>query len=152
MREWDRFYKETGFQADRTIKKFTPTWSGFSSPPSFDFFYYDFGAIVYIWPDPDSLTTYGTSNAATFATTGGMPAEIIPITSSRHVISPGLVDNGSPALAAVTIQPSSGNMIFECSDVDGSAGGTDAYPFSINGWTAAGTKGVGGAFIISYVK
>jgi hypothetical protein len=149
-RQWNTFLTQSGIQADRTVKTFTPTWGGFSVDPVGVISYMDFGAIVYLWTEND---LYGTSNATTFSTQGGMPAEIIPRINTRRVFSPAMLDNGVSAACVVDIQPLSGNMLFRRFDVDGSAGGTDAFPYALAGWTAGGTsKGITSSFIISYVK
>jgi hypothetical protein len=148
-RQWSEFLTQSGIQADRTAKTFTPTWAGFSVPPTGSISYFDFGAIVFLWVEAN-LT--GTSNDTVLGTTSGMPAEIIPRTQTRRVFSPGLLDNGVSAVGIVDIQPVTGNLIFSISDADLSGGGTDAYPYDVNGWTGAASKGITSAFIISYVK
>jgi hypothetical protein len=144
LREWDQFLAQSGIQADREVKTFTPEWDGFSVPPTGDLRYMDFGAIVFIW---SGETLYGTSNATNFSITGGMPDAIIPA-STKVVTSPALADDGGIAYADVAIGPT-GNIDFSRFDV---SGGTSAYPFNVTGWTNSGTKGISGGFVISYPK
>src|SRR5690242_13423117 len=55
-RQWSEFLSQSGIQADRSAKPFTPAWTGFSAAPVGDLSYFDFGTLVVLfWNDSGAL-------------------------------------------------------------------------------------------------
>lgn len=69
----------------------TPTWTGFSSPPSGDLSYFDFGAFVIVWWDGGS-PLMGTSNSTQLRITN-VPTAIRP--AGTRVGDAMTIDNGT---------------------------------------------------------
>jgi hypothetical protein len=77
-RQWSDFLRNSGVQGDRSVKSFTPTWTGFASAPTAEISYMDFGAIVAMWEGTGS-SVVGTSNSAAMAwAADSLPASIRP--------------------------------------------------------------------------
>jgi hypothetical protein len=89
-RQWNTFLTQSGIQADRTVKAFTPTWDAgdWTLAPTGDINYYDFGAFVVLWLDA-SLGGFSNSTEMTFT---GLPTSIRP--SSTRVVPCLVVTSG----------------------------------------------------------
>lgn len=125
------------------VQTFTPTWSGFSSAPSGDLNYIDFGAYVVLWTRT-ALT--GTSNATSMAITN-LPSAIEPASGFQVLLckvvnNPGVIYNGSVALQAGT-----NTLSFAMDEVSGSNITSNSL-----GFTNSGSKGLAAGWIIIYAK
>lgn len=149
-RQWSEFVTQSGIQAERTTKTFTPTsWTGFSSDPSGDISYFDFGSIVFMWV-ANALT--GTSDDVGMSLSG-VPQELRP--TANNVIVRCLVVNGSFTLGGAAEITTSGVIQFYLEDVSGGGAGTaDDNKVSPQGsiFANTGTKGLPGGWLITYVK
>lgn len=142
-RQWATFVAQSGIQADRTVKSFPPTWSGFSADPVGEISYYDFGRIVVMWNDTGSILV-GTSDDTTMSFTG-LPDEITP---DNNVILPTFViDSGSVFAGQVSIT-SAGTVGYTLLTVSGSL-----ILAGVGGlFTGAGNKGLPDGWLIVYAK
>jgi hypothetical protein len=124
-----------------SVQSWTPTWTGFLSPPSGTISYLDLGAIVFLWV---SASRTGSSNATTMTITN-LPASIRPVSGNRFIPCH-VVDDGGVLLGAVNID-SSGLMTFYVDAVIGGKVGP-----SISSFGAALTKGIGQGWTVVYAK
>lgn len=140
-RQWSEFLTQSGIQADRTVKSFTPTsWDGFSVDPSGAISYMDFGAIVMMWRGDNLL---GTSDATNF-TLQGVPEAIRPATA--RYFHGDVVDNSTMKDGRVEIG-AGGAITFTLATVSGTNIVQNA-----TGFTAAGFKGIPLGWIVVYTK
>jgi hypothetical protein len=139
-RQWSEFLTQSGIQADRTVKTFTPTWTGFSVAPAGDLYYMDFGAIVAIWAGADGT---GTSDATSFSI-GGIPAAARP-TGQRSAMCL-VMDNGLEAPARVIID-TDGTAFFQRLVISGAN-----LQYSTTAFTAANVKGLVVGAVVFYTK
>lgn len=144
-REWDRYLSQSGIQADRAVKSFTPTWTGFSADPSGDLSYYDFGAIVMVWWD-NSSALLGTSSA-NFMTITNVPESIRPRGHRKGNVL--VVDNGTNIYEGFYAITSAGVITFGIADTGTVA---NRVVYTTTGFTAASTKGLAGGILIIYAK
>jgi heme/copper-type cytochrome/quinol oxidase subunit 3 len=139
-RQWDTFVSQAGIQADNRVKTFTPTWTGFSSAPTGELSYMNFGAIVMIWADS---TMFGTSNATAMTITN-LPEDIWP--SDSRVIPTMVLDVTNPYFGMVNLTTGA-TMTFSISTVSGST-----VSVTSTGFTASGNKGLAAGWLITYSK
>jgi hypothetical protein len=143
LREWDRYFSQSGIQADKLVKTFAPTWTGFSADPVEEISYLDFGELVVLWNDTGA-SILGTSDSAVLEFTG-LPVEIRP--ESGLTAPTSVVDSGTFWAGEIHVNPS-GNVNFSRDEVSG------AYISRGNGvsFTAAGLKGLPPGWLIMYAK
>jgi hypothetical protein len=148
-RQWDRFVAQSGIQADKNVKTFTPTWSGFSSDPVGDISYMDFGAIVMMWA---SSALIGTSDDVNMVL-GGIPESLMP-SSAKWVsclVLDGSTTPGVVLAASAFIQSAastSESMAFSLHDaVADSPLVSASAPFQ-----NTGSKGLPAGWFITYPK
>lgn len=139
-RQWSEFLTQSGIQADRTVKSFTPTWSGFSVDPSGSISYMDFGAIVIMWRTDNLL---GTSDATSMSL-AGVPRSLWPDVAGKYARCY-LVDNS--ILVAGNAQVSGNTITFSLENVSGTNIISNNF-----GFTAAGSKGIPLGWLIVYAK
>jgi hypothetical protein len=144
-RQWAVFATESGIQADRTVKAFTPTWGGFSVDPVGDIHYYDFGTIVAMWAPANLL---GTSNG-TPMTISNIPEAIRPNVEAWCLTM--ATDNGNSNLLATAQVTAAGQMLFHLGDTATLAGRL-TFNSVATGFTAAGSKGVEVGWFIMYAQ
>lgn len=125
-----------------SVQSWTPTWTGFDSPPSGTINYLDLGAVVLIWI---SANRTGSSNATTMQITN-LPVGIRPVSGNRFVPCH-VIDNGSVLLGAVNVL-SSGVMDFYLDTVIG----TKVGPASTSFTAGSTNKGIGQGWTIMYSK
>lgn len=145
-RQWATFVAQSGIQADRNVRTFTPAWTGFSADPSGDLSYMDFGALVVLWSEAD---LQGTSNQD-FMTITNLPSAIRP--SATRLIHCGALRDDAGSTATLTGHVSvlsTGVVHFALDDTTTVPGLVVANP---NFWTALGTKGLKGGWLIMYAK
>jgi hypothetical protein len=149
-RQWATFVTESGIQADRSVKTFTPTsWTGFSVDPVGDISYHDFGAIVVMWRDV-ALTGTSDDVGMSFA---GIPEAIRPLSGNK--IMRCLVINGSFMLGgAVEITTSGVAQFYLEGTAGGGAGTADDDRVSPQGsiFENTGTKGLNAGWLVMYSK
>lgn len=138
-RQWGTFVTESGIQADRTVKTFTPTWTGFSVSPT-DLKYMDFGALVAIWSDGNGI---GTSNSTSFSLSG-LPESVWP--SVQRSVLCLVMDNGLEAPARIIID-TDGTAFFQREIINGTN-----LEYSTVAFTAASSKGLVVGAVILYAK
>lgn len=116
------------------VKSFTPTWTvGFSSAPTGDIHYIDFGSFVMMWT---GASRYGTSNAASMELTG-VPAGARPSDDVRHAICT-VYDGATVGVdLGLCIVHDTGGLVF--------------YRYN-NAWSASGSKGLPAGWFITYPK
>lgn len=124
-----------------SVQSWTPTWTGFLSPPSGTISYLDLGAVVFIWV---TSSRTGSSNATSMTITN-VPAAIRP-TSGNRFVPCHVIDDGGVVLGAVNVD-STGLMTFYVDTVVGSKVGP-----TTTGFGAALTKGIGQGWTIMYAK
>lgn len=140
-RQWSEFLTQSGLQADRTIKSFTPSsWNGFSADPDGEISYMDFGAIVIMWRDDNLL---GTSDDTLF-TLQGVPESIRP--NAPRFARAFVADNTTIVAGAVEIG-AGGAITFYVENVSGARIVANAA-----GFTAAGSKGIPLGWLVVYSK
>lgn len=125
----------------KDARSFTPTWDGFSSPPSGDVYYANLGALVVMWITKEM--TLGTSDNTVFAITN-VPEDIWPDTAQSVTIR--AWDNGAIYDAYAFIDDDSAVMSFALKVVTGTRVASD----SITSWTAAGNKGLNPGTVLIY--
>lgn len=149
-RQWNRFVSQSGIQADREPKTFTPTnWTGFSVDPTGDVSYMDFGAIVIMWID-STLTGTSDDVGMSFA---GIPTEIRPRTGNKLVRC--LVVNGGYTLGgAVEITTTGIAQFYLESTLGGGAGTADDDRVTPSGaiFENVGTKGLPAGWLVFFSK
>jgi ABC-type antimicrobial peptide transport system permease subunit len=144
-RQWNTFLTQSGIQADRTVKAFTPTWSGFSADPTEDLNYYDFGTIVIIY-NPSGSAILGTSDATTMEITN-LPQSIQPTGIRKgHVL---VTDNGGGEIFDGLYFISGATVTFGIATTSAVA---NRVVYTNTGFTAASDKGLAGGFILIYAK
>jgi ABC-type antimicrobial peptide transport system permease subunit len=144
-RQWATFVGQSGIQADRAVKTFTPTWSGFSVAPTDTLSYYDFGVIVAIFNSADTAIL-GTSNATTMEITN-LPEAIQPRgTRKGHAL---VTDNGGADVYDGLYFISGATVTF---GIASTALVANRVVYQNNGFTAASTKGLAGGSIFIYAK
>lgn len=141
-REWATYVAQSGIQADRRGKAFTPQWSGFSVNPTGDLSYMDFGAIVILWAD---ARTTGTSNDSGMTITN-LPAAITP--SGERLVTSFVVNNDLSVGGAAGIHPT-GSIDFAL-QVPNTADATIDIGFV--SFEATGFKGLPEGWILIYAK
>jgi len=142
-RMWATFATQSGIQADRTERSFTPTWTGFSVAPVGDISYYDFGAIVVLWNDTAGQIV-GTSDANTMVITN-LPDAITP---DNSIIGQTIVIDNSGAYEGQFSITSSNVLGFTLMTVSGAF-----IQAGVGGlFTAAGNKGLPTGWLIVYAK
>ena len=143
-RDWATYVQQSGIQADRSIKSFTPTWGNdFSADPTGDISYYDFGVMVVLWVD---TPVTGTSDTVTFSL-AGLPEEIQPkYTGYSRIVMCYLADNNLGVQGGGYIDDS-GTITFGLAQVVGTEIQLDTASF-----TAAGVKGLPGGWLFQYTK
>lgn len=131
-----------------SAQTFTPTgWAGFSSDPSGDISYLDFGAFVMMWRDT-ALT--GNSDEAFMAFTGGVPAGIRP-SAGRYVRCQVIDENY--LLGGVAFIDNSGGMSFFLETVETTyTPDVIAFTNSFTDPSSAGSKGLPAGWLIMYPK
>lgn len=145
-RQWDRFVANAGIQADGEVKTFTPTWGGgFSSDPTGEISYLDFGAIVVMW----SEGTTGLSNDVFMTwTAGSLPEEIRP--SDARVIASQVADGVlSDVFDGSVIVNSDGSATFLITEVSGVRLVSSGNSFTSGGFSV---KGLPPGWLIMYAK
>lgn len=108
---------------------FTPTWTGFSAPPTCDIFYQRIGALCIL--QLDALDTTGTSNATAMTITN-LPSVLRPQSSPNARQPCVVIDNGADAVGAF------GFSGVPASTIVFSKGTAPPNP---SGFTNSGTKG-----------
>lgn len=139
--QWSTFLSQSGIQGDRTVKKFTPTWTGFSVDPVGEISYYDFGAIVIMWVDAQTTGTSGFTSMGL----GSIPAAITPSGSRLFVCW--LFDSGLERMGTVHVTSSS-TIIFGLMSDDASPQISKSHAL----FTASGSKGLPEGWLIMYAK
>lgn len=124
------------------IDSFTPIWSGFSSDPTTDVFYIDFGAFVIMRVSQTGYT--GTSNATSFSFSG-VPAAIQPGLVQRHSLV--VVDNGDSVNGSILVN-TDGTADLYVSDPNATTRATHES----SGWTGSGAKGFAPGSIWLYMR
>ena len=119
---------------------FTPTWSGFSTPPTGDVSYIDFGAFVIMWIE---VAMFGTSNSIGAGITN-LPAAIAP--SSTRLVPSYVLDDGKLISGAAQIT-ATGIPLFT-SEL------TNTIDIKLNsqGCETTGNKGLAAGWMIIYAK
>lgn len=146
-RQWSQFVTETGIQADKRVKTFTPAWTGFSSAPSGDLSYLDFGSIVFItWNGASELV--GTSNAFTMTITN-LPEQLWP--SQVRWLPCLVVNNDFTTQGAVSVS-TAGVVTFFFLQVDEIITNIDGLAPHADGFNNSNSKGVPAGWIIAYTK
>jgi len=120
---------------DFATQTFTPTWSGFSSPPTGDISYIDFGSFVLMFV----AGAAGTSNS-TQMSFSGVPTAIQPSASGRQVPCV-LLDNSAGFIGFANVSNVSNVVSFYIDQ-----------PFLLTGFTNSGVKGLGSGWTIIYSK
>lgn len=147
-RQWATFVSQSGIQADRSVKTFTPTWAGFSADPVGDINYMDFGAIVMMWIDePGSLT--GTSDTSDMSFTG-VPAAIRP-TGIRMTQANALIDNSGLRQGHARVL-TDGSVDFWISVVNDDGAGQLYVELTSGFFHNTSGKGLGAGWLIVYAK
>jgi hypothetical protein len=142
-RQWASFVTQSGIQADRTVKTFTPTWTGFSSAPSGDLAYQDFGRLVVLF-NPSGANLTGTSNVTTMSISN-IPVELQPPTGEARDIKTLVIDNGSRYEGVASLIGA--DLVFGCSIID------VTRVLAPNGqFTNSGSKGVPAGWLIMWAK
>jgi hypothetical protein len=140
-RQWSTFVSQSGIQADRSVRTFTPTnWGAFSADPTGDMSYMDFGAIVIMWT---AAGFFGTSDGNNLSFQG-LPAAITP--ANQRSIPCIIMDNGAEKHARVIID-NNGQVFFQIGVVVGAN-----IQYSNTGFTAASTKGLVAGWTVFYAK
>jgi hypothetical protein len=145
LREWDRYFGNSGIQADQTERSFTPTWLGFSVDPVGSIQYKDFGAIVVMWSDT-ALT--GVSDEA-FMALSGVPEAIRP-PANRYVQC--MVLDESTVKSAGAVVGTGGAITFSLAVVAASPPDTIEFADVFTDPSTLGFKGLQAGWIIQYVK
>lgn len=141
LREWDRYFSASGIQADQFVKKFTPTWVGFSADPVGDISYLDFGKIVVLWRDTALL---GTSDLGSMALSG-LPEAIRP--ASGKVVKC-FLQEGTDVIDGSALVNDNGVVNFGASDTTTVPG---RVVYSSN-FATSGDKGLPAGFFLQYTK
>lgn len=145
-RAWGRFATQSGIQADRNVKTFTPTaWLGFSTDPVGDISYFDFGSIVYLWVDA-ALT--GVSDEA-FMALDGLPENLRP-RANRYVRCLLLDENN--LRGGVAVVGTSGAITFSLEVVESSPTDTIGFDNVFTDPSSLGSKGLQAGWMIQYTK
>lgn len=145
-RQWSTFVTQSGIQADRTVKSFTPTWTGFSSDPTGEISYLDFGAIVMLWNESGADIT-GTSNDTQFSwAVGSLPDAIVP--TQYRVGQTIVIDGGGERSGAFSID-NTGLVQFSIANTTGDP---PHILFDGAGFAGAGVKGLPAGWLITYPK
>ena len=122
-------------QFSETPGSFTPTnWYSFSSDPTGDIHYIDFGTHVFMWCEESCI---GTSNGNNFGFTGGVPAALRP---SATVYFPVILSTGTSTYAGRGTLTSGGAMSF---GIPVALSGAFFRVVTLNNqWPTASTKGL----------
>jgi hypothetical protein len=126
---------------DFAAQTFTPTWTGFSSSPSGDISYIDFGSFVLMFR-ASALT--GTSNATTMTITN-VPSAIRP-SGQRELTCP-ITNASNLVLGGTRVQENDGELKFEVATASGSE-----MLFAPAGFSSSGNKGLPAGWMIIYPK
>lgn len=113
---------------------FTPTWGGFSAPPTGDIAYNLIAGKLVLLSFPVGNT--GTSNSTGFSLTS-LPSAIRPSTDSNPRLALMVVDNAVYSVGAVGFGTPAGKLVFYKGVSD-------------TGWTASGTKGLPPLAVLMY--
>jgi hypothetical protein len=146
-RQWSEFLSQSGIQADRSVKSFTPDWvaADWTVEPVGEISYMDFGAIVMIWWDSGSDLT-GTSNSTAMSwAAGALPALIRPSSTRQGTCI--IVDATGRQSGFFTVL-STGAVEFALGTVSGTSLIYSPLSFSSGG----ATKGLSRGMLISYAK
>src|SRR5690606_14415908 len=145
LRQGDNFFRfrpSVGYPEFSGVAKlinepetFTPTWTGFSSAPSGDLSYIDFGSYAMLWAT--SILT-GTSNASTMTITN-LPTAIRP--SGYRFVGCVVVNNSITVNGAVYYDPLAPATLTFLN--------TSTFP---SAFTASGQKGLREGWLIIYPK
>lgn len=146
-RQWARFVTETGIQADKRAKTFTPTWTGFSAAPSGDLSYYDFGKIIYLSWD-GAVELVGTSNTSAMTITN-LPSTLWP--SQAKWLKCLVVNNDFTTEGSVSIS-TAGVLTFYFHQVAPVIGATEGLIPQASGFNNANNKGVPAGWLIEFVR
>jgi hypothetical protein len=142
-RQWDTFVTQSGIQADRSVKTFTPTWLDFSTDPTGEINYLDFGHIVILWLD-SALS--GVSDDVFMRWAAGSIPENIRPTAQRHVLC--FVDDYVSTLQGSVIITPDGSATFAITQVSGVQLVDVANNFSSPGVV----KGLPSSWLVMYQK
>jgi len=145
-------YPEFSGKLVNSSLSFTPSYTGFSTAPTGDWLYYDFGVFIVLWVGATGYAQ-GTSNANTFTITN-LPSAIRP--SDQTWILVAAIDGGAAITAAANIG-ATGTITFipqKLADAAGSWPSTATANIKTvsNGWATSGNKALTqGAFMV-YAK
>lgn len=146
-RQWATFVAQSGIQADRNVKTFTPTWVGFSADPDGDLSYYDFGSLVALFNDnPTELV--GTSDTNEMQITN-LPAAIRPREFKWRdclIVNNDFTTNGSVGIST------DGTLQFFFHQVTEIYTGVDGLAPQAGGFNTANSKGVPAGWLILFSK
>lgn len=145
--QWSEFLTQSGIQANRTVKSFTPAWVGFSVDPVGDISYEDFGSLVVLRFDGTAPLT-GTSNTFEMQITN-LPAAIRPTEYKfRECL---VVNNDFTVSGAVGIDPD-GTLQFFFMTVGPIVGATNGITPEAAGFNNANSKGLPVGWLVMYSK
>lgn len=144
-REWSEFIRTLNDQSavdlTNNVETFTPTWTGFSSAPSGDLSYVDFGAFVIMWT---GSLLQGLSNSTSMSISG-IPEAIQP--AAGRTVACSVINGGSEQAGAVVVHD------------DGTAGflvgvvGTSNVDLGSSSFASGGSnKGLAAGWTIIYPK
>lgn len=120
---------------------FTPTWVGFSVPPTGNMNYVKIGKLVFLW---NVAGFSGTSNSTSFQM-GSVPAIITPTVSTSTLVS-GLINNSASPFNGQMATGTGGTFTFGIDTVSGS----NITP-SNTGFTGSLSKGLTSLWSCSYI-
>lgn len=143
QRQWAEYAQAQQAVPSRDVRRFTPVWSGFATPPTGDFKYAILGEVAIIWGD-QNLTT-GISNATDFSFSGG-PTELIPVSRTQIVIQ---ANDSAVGNIQATAQISNSGPTLTVAFAINEVSGTHIIANSA-GWTAAGLKYLVPGFVVIY--